>query len=67
MIKTKYVSWNMHANEDGFIWSQLRGKYLDFYLLLSYTITPHSVYAISILKCKTLHISAKLQQNAKHF
>lgn len=35
-MKIKYVLWNMYVNEDGFIWSQLKAKFIDFYLLLSY-------------------------------
>lgn len=59
MRKTKYVLWNTHADEDGFVWGQLRGKYLDLYLLLSYTITPTPLIHLLNFHFEMLHISAK--------
>lgn len=55
-LMMKYVFRNMHVNEDCFVWSHLKGKFLDFYQLLIYTdffFPP--VYSISIMKCKKLH------------
>lgn len=36
-LMMKYVFRNMHVNEDCFVWSHLKGKFLDFYQLLIYT------------------------------